>query len=154
MEVGLVPKMLSPSEHRMILENTPICCVDLVIRKGGKVLLVKRKMAPSKNEWWVPGGRVLKNERLIDTARRKAREEVGLKIKIERMLDVIEMFFKDGRYPNLKGGTHGVSIVFLASANSKKIRLDKDHLAYKWAGKIERDLHPYVKRMLRRSGVF
>lgn len=64
--------------YNKILENVPIACVDIAIIVDGSVLLVKRKDAPAKGEWWVPGGRILKGETMKDAAKRKAQEEVGI----------------------------------------------------------------------------
>ncbi len=61
-------------EYKKILENMPICCVNLVIAHNNKVLLIRRKNEPEKNKWWIPGGRIYKNEKLKDAAIRKAKE--------------------------------------------------------------------------------
>ena len=62
-------------EYARILENMPVCCVDVIIANDKKALLVYRKDEPAKNKWWVVGGRILKNEKLEDAVIRKVLEE-------------------------------------------------------------------------------
>ncbi|MBI4176701.1 MAG: NUDIX domain-containing protein [Candidatus Aenigmarchaeota archaeon] len=51
--------------------------VAIVVEKGGKFLLVKRRDKPEKGFWAVPGGHVEKGEQPVGAARREAMEEVG-----------------------------------------------------------------------------
>src|SRR5688572_24526207 len=70
-----MPPTFIPDElYARILDSVPIACVDIAIVARGGVLLVRRKDAPARGEWWVPGGRVLKGEMMRETAARKARE--------------------------------------------------------------------------------
>lgn len=66
---------------RTILARIPIACVDVICyrRVEGKtgVLLGYRTIYPYRNRWALPGGRVIKNESLYDTANRQL-EEIGL----------------------------------------------------------------------------
>ena len=76
-------------KYRYILENIPICCVELICIKDNKVLLVKRKNKPAKDEWWFPGGRILKREAITDAAIRKAEEEIGVSVKVNMVIGCI-----------------------------------------------------------------
>ncbi len=67
--------------YKKIVELVPILCVDIILTYKEKFILVKRATEPLKGEWWVVGGRAFKGEKTINTARRKVREELGLKIK-------------------------------------------------------------------------
>lgn len=67
-----------------ILEWTVIPTFDLVIQYGNEgVIIVKRKIAPYKNQWALPGLRMFKGENIDDTLRRIARDELGLEIDPE-----------------------------------------------------------------------
>lgn len=74
--------------YKDILEIMPICCVDLVITYHNKYLLLKRVKEPAKGEWWLPGGRIWKNEEIKCAALRKAREETGLDCEFVTQLGV------------------------------------------------------------------
>ena len=60
-------------DYEKILEVLPILCVDCVISHNGKCLLLRRINEPAKGQYWFPGGRVNKNEKIKDASLRKAR---------------------------------------------------------------------------------
>ena len=65
-----------------ILEYMPIPTFDLIIDYGGQgVILVRRKIAPYRDVWALPGLRMYKGETIDDTLRRIARQELGLDIE-------------------------------------------------------------------------
>ncbi|MBI2668989.1 NUDIX domain-containing protein [Candidatus Woesearchaeota archaeon] len=55
--------------------------VGVIILKGSKVLLQKRKNAHGEGTWSFPGGHLEFNEELDECARRETFEEVGIHIK-------------------------------------------------------------------------
>ena len=142
-------------EYKKILDRVPICCVDIIIKGHKGVLLVKRKNKPFSNTWWVPGGRVYKNEKLQDAAIRKVLEETGLNIKISNKVGVYETMSDENIFEDMKSGTHTINIVFFAELlNNKNINLDNAHLEYKWIESIEDNFHSYIKEILKDSEVF
>lgn len=127
-----------------------IVCVDLVAQHGKKFLLVKRKNAPAKGEWFLLGGRVLKNEKLEEAALRKLREETGLRGTVKMLLGTGE-HFEAGRFRGVRG--HVITFVFLVEPrNIKSIRLDSQNKSFGWFGNVNTKLHPYVKDFLRKAG--
>ena len=149
---GFIPD----EDYKKIIENVPICCVDLVILHNNKILLVFRKNEPAKNKWWFPGGRIYKNEKLKDAVSRKAYGEVGLKIEIIKKIGVYELMFDKGPFNDLKSGVHGVNICFLVKPvdNNFKIKCDGDSLGHKWFSQVEEELDPYIKEVLKDAGIF
>src|SRR3989344_132853 len=148
-------KRMPVEEYKKILENMPFCCVDIVICQNNKVLLIKRKNDPEKNSWWVPGGRIYKNEKLEQAAIRKVKEETGLDIKTIKKIGVYEYFSDKSFFSDLKTGTHNIVVVFLAEPiDNKNIKIDKTSSDFKWIDKIEEHLNPYVKQLLKDSQVF
>jgi colanic acid biosynthesis protein WcaH len=146
-----------PSElYNQIVENVPIPCVDLVLVNNGKVLLLLRKNKPAKNEWFLPGGRVLKNETLDKAVARKAKEEAGIEVIIKGKIGGYETIFKDGIFDNLKTGTHTINVAFLVVPKdpSAQINIDKNHEDFKWIDKVEPSFHPYIKQVLNDFKVF
>lgn len=68
-----------------ILEYMVIPTFDLVIEYGSQgVIIVRRKIAPYKGVWALPGLRMYKGEGIDDALVRIAREEVGLEIDVSR----------------------------------------------------------------------
>lgn len=64
-----------------ILKWSVIPTFDLVIQYGDKgVFIVKRSIAPYKDQWALPGLRMLKPESINDTLKRIAKNEIGLDV--------------------------------------------------------------------------
>jgi|TARA_R110002020_G_scaffold192200_2_gene392209 ADP-ribose pyrophosphatase YjhB (NUDIX family) len=128
--------MIPLDKYTEFAENLPILCVDAIIVKNGKYLLIKRKNAPLKNEWCVVGGRVLKDEKLEDAMKRKIQEEVGLDVEIVARLGFYEESFAD----NDLGidSKHTVSVVFVANPkdNTQEIKLDDQSSDFMWADAV------------------
>ena len=48
-----------------VIDRTPLVSIDLVVEnEKGEILFGLRKNRPAKDYWFVPGGRILKNETL------------------------------------------------------------------------------------------
>lgn len=73
----------------------PLIAVGAVIKKGGKVLLIKRRFEPSKEKWSIPGGLVELGERVKDAVKREIYEEVGLDIRLIKLIDVVDNIIRD-----------------------------------------------------------
>lgn len=134
--------------YRQIHEVLPISCVDIVLKNGESFLLAKRNNKPAQGHWWFPGGRIFKNETLQDAAIRKARQETGLDIKIEKLLGVDETIFPDGPFDS---STHTINVVFLAACTNPAniVTLDDQNDTYQWFSCIDNTWDPYVKKFLR-----
>lgn len=96
---------LSDDTFKSIIQHTPLISIDLIVRnKAGEVLLGKRVNAPAKGYWFVPGGRVRKNETLDDAFVRLVKEELGIESSITRadakFLGVFEHFYDDCVFGN------------------------------------------------------
>jgi colanic acid biosynthesis protein WcaH len=63
--------MLPSKKFEVIVESTPLVSIDLVVRAPDKkILLGKRVNRPAQGYWFVPGGRVLKDESVKLTFKR------------------------------------------------------------------------------------
>ena len=87
--------------------NRPVPTVDLIIRAGGGIVLVRRKHPPLG--WALPGGFVDAGETLEAAAAREALEETGLVVRLERQFHTYSDPARDARQ-------HTISTVFLADA--------------------------------------
>ncbi len=148
---GRVPAPL----HRAFVRNFPLCCVDVVVRHRGRVLLVRREEPPSKGLWWFLGGRLLKNERLGEAAKRIARTEAGLGVDAVRTIGFYEVWFPTGPAPHLADGYHNLLAAILVRPRGEvRVRPDSTMSATRWVGRAEPGLDPYVRRVLRDARVF
>jgi ADP-ribose pyrophosphatase YjhB (NUDIX family) len=89
--------------------------------------LVNRKNEPAKDEWWVPGGRVLFGEKREDAAKRKLLEECNLKANDFKKIGNFEFFFDiaDKKY-------HNIATLFEVTVDSSEVALDEQSSDYKW----------------------
>ncbi|MBI4021604.1 MAG: NUDIX hydrolase [Candidatus Aenigmarchaeota archaeon] len=140
--------------YRDILEFAPNACVDVVIMHQDRVLMVYREREPAKHQWWFPGGRIYKNELLEDAIIRKAREEVGLDVRVVRKVGVYETLFPQAALPEVKSGAHTINIAFLAAPLTRQpeVVLDQDHSSFVWCASPAKDWNPYLKQVLKDLG--
>lgn len=138
-------------QYKTIHEVMPIPCVDVVIVHEDSFLMAKRNNKPAQGQWWVPGGRVLKDESLTDCAKRKSTQETGLQVNVIRMLGADETMFPDGPFGSQ---THTINVVFLASPAlpNTEISLDSQNTEYRWFNAIDDSWHPYIQKYLSLAG--
>ena len=79
--------------YSQLIKSIPVLCVDAILKRDNKYLLVKRNENPLKGEWWVPGGRVNIGEKLEAAINRKINDELSLNIKSPRLIGIYEDFF-------------------------------------------------------------
>ncbi|NTU77516.1 MAG: NUDIX domain-containing protein [Alphaproteobacteria bacterium] len=103
--------------------------VGAVIARAQKseVLLVKRKKPPEAGCWSIPGGAVEFGETFEKAVVREIKEEVGLDIKVDRLLRVTDHIVPDE-------GVHWISPAYEASivqGEARNLEPDK-HEAVEW----------------------
>ncbi len=94
-------KSLDSETFAHIVEHTPLIAIDLIIKDSkGRVLLGRRVNAPAKDYWFVPGGRIYKNETIPEAFSRIFFTETGSKLLIDnaKFLGVYEHFYEDSFY--------------------------------------------------------
>ncbi len=98
---------------------TPLVAVDIIIemsdRPGRPILLIERKNPPLG--WALPGGFVDVGERLEQAARREAREEVSLDVRLKVLLGCYSDPARDPR-------GHTISPVYVAEASGEPLAAD------------------------------
>ena len=123
----------------------PYSTVDVVIRNSDSFILTKRIIPPYKNKWNLPGGVVFKTEKLVAAAKRVAKEELGLTVKIERFLGV---------YENPVLSRHDISHVFIASILKGKIVRDFQSSEAKFFKNAPQNMVPYQEKIVRDAQLF
>ena len=91
------------------------------------VLLIKRKFAPFKGKWAIPGGFVLNNESLEEAVERELHEETGIKINY---LEQLYTFGNPSRDP--RGRIVSIAYFGLVRPNTFKIFASTDAEQVKW----------------------
>lgn len=137
-----------------ILKNTPLISIDLIIEnEEGQFLLGKRVNEPAKDFWFVPGGRIYKDETLDNAFNRILEEEIGLDITREQAVfyGLYEHFYENNVF-NTKFGTHYIVLAHKTKV-SKMPNVNSQHSAYQWFAKDELlnkiDVHKYTKDYFR-----
>ena len=55
--------LLDKDTFSTVIQNTPLISIDLIVEnKKGQILLGKRVNEPALGYWFVPGGRIFKDE--------------------------------------------------------------------------------------------
>lgn len=108
-------KPFSPEEFKAIYSKVPRLCVDLVIKTSKGVILSLRSIEPYNGEWHFPGGTVFYKEKIVDAIDRVAMGEVGITVKVEKLLGYIEYHSEDKKG---RGFGYTVSMAFLCFAGS------------------------------------
>ena len=137
--------------YKKIIATMPIPCVDVVLVHGKKFLLGLRKNKPAQAQWWFPGGRVQKGERLRHAAKRHVMMEVGARgVKIGEVLGAGETIFRNSAQGP---ASHTINVVFLADVPGGEYRpANSENSQLKWFSKIGPRWHPYVREMLKKVG--
>jgi len=104
--------------------------VDAVIFKdlksSARILLIKRKNDPFKNQWALPGGFLEENESLKMGAKRELLEETGVEVELLKQLKTYGSLNRDPR-----GRT--ISIAFIGKVkNGVIIKAGDDAKAAEW----------------------
>lgn len=135
-----------PSEEfARFIAQMPQVCVEVVLRTPKGVLLGKRTNEPARGEWFWPGGRLYKGEKLEEAAHRIAAEELGVEIEIVNRLGVHSHFWERSSLPGAPS-RHTVNVVFLVEpANGRSIELNDEHSTSRFVEGIEDDFHEYVR---------
>lgn len=109
----------------MTKPQSPFLAVDGIIFDKDRTLLIKRAIDPFKGNWVLPGGHVEYGERVEDALKREIKEEVGIKIKIKKLVGIYSDPQRDPRY-------HMVSIAYLCKKIRGSIQLSSEASQYKY----------------------
>lgn len=138
-----------------VLDSTPLVSIDLVVRNPkDDILLGQRLNKPAQGYWFVPGGRIRKNETLASAFRRLTGAELGTVYDIgnAKLLGPFDHIYDD----SVLGGqitTHYVAIAYEIVVEELAELPDEQHNAYKWLSQSElldwTDVHENTKAYFR-----
>jgi 8-oxo-dGTP diphosphatase len=72
--------------------QNPAPTVSILVVDGDRVLLGKRGGSPGKGSWSLPSGYIDYEEDFLTTAIRETKEETGLDIKVDSIINVVSSF--------------------------------------------------------------
>jgi colanic acid biosynthesis protein WcaH len=125
--------MLSENIFKIVIDSTPLLSLDFVVRNlGGKVLLGRRTNSPASEFWFVPGGRVLKNEILKQAYSRLLQSELAISDTKAKFLGVYQHFYADSFFAE-DISTHYLVLAYelFFSGSIEKIPKEQ-HSGYRW----------------------
>jgi 8-oxo-dGTP diphosphatase len=153
------PERLVCAACAFVFYLDPKIAVGTIIRTDTqRLVLVRRAIEPGYGKWVFPGGYVDRGEPLTDAAIREAREECGLDVRLDALVNI---YSYPGRTPIIVvyaataiGGTLCIDDECLESAEFEAERLPWDQLAFR---STHEGLHDYLSGMRhpvidRRSG--
>ena len=127
---------LDKETFSIVIESTPLVSIDLVIKnQKGQALLGQRLNRPAKGSWFVPGGRILKDESLAAAFKRLTIEELGQEFSIEQaaLLGSFDHFYNDNVFGETFS-THYVAIAYVLTLETKLklLPVNIQHGSYQW----------------------
>jgi len=141
-------KPIPPEEYRTIAQNVPIVSIDLLVHHKGGIVLGKRQNEPAKDEWFVPGGTVLKGETLIDAVHRVAQEELGSDVVVDGCLGTYEHFYDAAAIEGVESKQY-LATPFIVTPRMAPLEPDEQHDSLRVFDAPFPELHNYVERYIR-----
>ncbi len=142
---------------RSIVSSTPLVAVDLIFASGQQVLLGKRSNKPAQGYWFVPGGRILKDDTIAQTIERVAREEIGCDITgiDPTLIGAYEHHYQDNVFADPGFGTHYVVLAYLIGLDEASAAAgDEQHDELRWWNRDDAmqspDVHEYSRIYLQK----
>lgn len=159
MNTNEVPKLLQHNELAEVVRLAPLVSIDLIIENGrGQVLLGLRNNEPAKGYWFVPGGRILKNELIADAFERVVKSELGVDIAYvdAEFVGVFEHMYPANFAQAKDFGTHYVVLTYRVGLNTDlELTADQQHGELSWfdVEKLLQDakVHPHTKEYFEKT---
>lgn len=127
--------MLGLETFKTVVASSPLVSIDLIVRNRQKqVLLGLRSNSPAQGFWFVPGGRIQKDERVESAFRRLVKVELGCDASFvqARFLGPYQHFYPD----NFFGDNFSTHYVVLGYELELDISLNDfpadQHQDYRW----------------------
>jgi 8-oxo-dGTP diphosphatase len=105
--------------------HNPVPTVDVIVQRDSKVLMIRRKKDPFKDQLALPGGFVNEGETVEEAMKREAKEELSLEVE---PLDILGVYSDPGRDPR----KHTLSVVFVGIIVSGQEKAGDDAAGIEW----------------------
>ena len=131
--------------YKQIRASMPLASVDILAVHKGRLLLMRRVNEPGRGVWFVPGGRIRYGETLKEAMLRELEEETGL---------TPVGFEAKGSMCHFWSDAHYVTTFFRVDVTGDVVRMDDEHNEYMWVSELPDGVHPLVREMAERAGIF
>lgn len=139
-----------------VIDSAPLVSIDLILIHEHQVLLGKRINRPAQGFWFVPGGRVRKNEPLEEAFQRLTLAELGVELDYSQaqLLGAFDHFYSDSVFGE-SPSTHYVALGMYLKPSRRIERLPNDqHDSFVWwpvhDALSDPAVHKYTKLYLRK----
>lgn len=131
-----------------VVANAPLISIDLIVEDPhGAILLGLRSNPPAKGFWFVPGGRIRKDESLDAAFGRIAQDELGLHSQRnpQALAGVYEHFYDVNFNDTKHASTHYVVLAYRLRISPDELQLPhQQHSRYQWMHPQQIAHHPDV----------
>jgi colanic acid biosynthesis protein WcaH len=150
--------MLPYDAFSQVVRNTPLVAIDLIVyNPQHDVLVGMRANKPAQNYWFVPGGRIYKNETVEAAFARITQTELAIVFDYSaaRFKGVYQHIYADNFSGADDFGTHYIVLAheIITSAPIQLVPGDPQHTHYHWmsvAGLLDAaDVDPFTKNYFR-----
>jgi ADP-ribose pyrophosphatase len=126
--------------------DRPVVGIGAVVIRDGRVLLIRRGVAPGRGLWAVPGGSLELGENLQQGAEREILEETGVTIRAREPVYAFDFFERD---PDGRIRFHFVIVDLAADYIRGDVKGADDALEARWLAPGDLDHLPVSKNTLK-----
>ncbi len=144
---------LPAADFANMVKNMPLIAIDLLVEdQNGQYLLGWRSNPPALSSWFVPGGRIRKNETMEAAFQRITLTELGTAFKIElsKFKGIYQHFYTENFLGEQGQSTHYITLAYHLQVHAEQLNLPTDqHAHYRWTNQeiMQRDpqIHTYTR---------
>lgn len=141
---------LPDDDFKKIIQASPLISIDLLVRnEHDEYLFGERLNEPAKNYWFVPGGRILKDETIAQALNRISANELNVHFQLEQaQFHGVWQHFYQNNFFNDEFTTHYVVLAYIFNVEKKSIHPPRtQHQRFKWLRKekilMDSTIHKY-----------
>jgi len=146
-------RIVADDDCAHVVRLAPLVSIDVIIRDPNQnVLVALRTNEPAKAFYFVPGGRIRKDETIQAAFVRILEVETGCRMSFDRaqFRGVFQHFYSTNRYGLDGFGTHYVVLAYELRLDYRPIiTLDGQHSEHRWMSEVElkaaTDVHDNTK---------
>jgi len=146
-------KKLEKKAFLNVVKNAPLVSIDLIVRNAQQqVLLGYRKNEPARDSWFVPGGRILKDESISAAFKRIVQFELNIDMEYSPryFFGFFEHLYQTNLFEDKNFGTHYIVLAHTFKADSPiLLQEDAQHERLRWfdVDEIQKshEVHTYTK---------